>query len=309
MSSPVPPELAGERADKIVAVLAGVSRATARRLVEEGRATADGRVVEAKERLAENVLLEIEASAPAGLQPEDVPFLVRYEDEQVAVVDKPAGVVVHPGAGRAEGTLAAGLLARWPDLAGIGQEDRWGIVHRLDRETSGLLVVARTQPAYEALTRAMAARSVTRDYLAMAWGLFEVPTGTVDAPIGRDPRRPARMAVLSEGRRARTHFRQLAAWHRPGMSLLAVRLETGRTHQIRVHFASIGHPVVGDRVYGRPGPPGVDPERVWLHAHRLVFPHPVRGEPITVESPLPDELRSSFGTLGIPDDGDIESVS
>ena len=297
----VPIELAGERADKIVAVMAGLSRAVARSLIDEGVVAVQGVSVEPKQRLAEGVDVDIEVPVRPGLEPEDIPLVVRYEDDQVAVVDKPAGMVVHPGAGRATGTLAAGLLARWPSLEGVGQTDRWGIVHRLDREVSGLLVVALTEVAYETLVGSLARRSVSRDYRSLVWGALDASTGTIDAPIGRDPRSPARMATQVEGRPSRTHYRRTAYWSRANLSMLDVSLETGRTHQIRVHLSSIGHPVVGDRSYGRPGPPGIDPNRVWLHAAHLGFDHPVTAERISVDSPLPEDLRASLQALGSPD--------
>ena len=297
----VPPELAGERADKIVAVVAGVSRGTARQLIDSGRVTLAEHAVEPSQRLAAGAEFDIEVTTYHGLEPEDIPLIVRNEDDQVAVVEKPAGMVVHPGAGQATGTLAAGLLSRWPGLEGIGQTDRWGIVHRLDREVSGLLVVALTQPAYEILTESLARRTVTRAYRALAWGMFDSATGTIDAPIGRDPRSPTRMKVQAEGRPSRTHYRRTDYWSAAGLSMLEVNLETGRTHQIRVHLSSIGHPVVGDRAYGRPGPPGVDPLRVWLHAAHLGFVHPVTKEEVSVDSPLPGDLESSLQALGLPD--------
>jgi 23S rRNA pseudouridine1911/1915/1917 synthase len=294
----VPSHLAGERADRIVAVVAGLSRRAARGLIDAGLVTIEGQPVDPKQRLVEGVELGIIPTADRRLQPEDIPITVRYEDDQVAVVDKPAGMVVHPGAGRATGTLAAGLLNRWPQLEGVGQTDRWGIVHRLDREVSGLLVVALTGPSYASLVEAVARRSLTRDYRALAWGAFDAATGTIDAPIGRDLRAPTRMAIQAEGRSARTHYRRTAYWSSTNLSLLDVRLETGRTHQIRVHLSSIEHPVVGDRVYGRPGPPGVDPARVWLHAINLEFDHPATGERISTQSPLPADLQVSLESLG-----------
>jgi len=297
----VPNDLAGERADRIVAIVAGLSRAVARSLIDEGLVLVEGDPVEPKQRLEAGVELEFEIPVLHGLAAEDIPLVVRYEDDDVAVVDKPAGLVVHPGAGRATGTLAAGLLARWPGLEGVGQTDRWGIVHRLDREVSGLLVVALTEVAYEVLVGSLARRSVARDYLALVWGVLDAATGTIDAPIGRDPRASARMAVQVEGRPSRTHYRRTAHWSGAGLSMLEVSLETGRTHQIRVHLASIGHPVVGDRVYGRPGPIGVDPRRVWLHAAHLGFDHPITGERVSVDSPLPADLQASLDLLGPAD--------
>lgn len=297
----VPTDLAGERADKIVAVVAGLSRAVARSLIDRGFVMVDGAPVDPKHRLVAGTVLDIDVPVLRGLQAEDMPLTVLYEDDDVAVIDKPAGLVVHPGAGRATGTLASGLLARWPRLEGVGQEDRWGIVHRLDREVSGLLVVALTDVAYEALVGSLARRLVARDYAALVWGVLDAATGTIDAPIGRDPRFPSRMATQVEGRPARTHYRRTASWSGAGLSRLDVSLETGRTHQIRVHLASIGHPVVGDRVYGRPGPDSVDPLRVWLHAAHLGFDHPITGKRISVDSPLPADLNDSLAVLGPPD--------
>jgi 23S rRNA pseudouridine1911/1915/1917 synthase len=302
-------ELAGQRADRIVARLFEVSRSVARGLVEEGRAVVDGRLVEPSTPLGAGSVIEVERlPTPAPVVAEEVTFQVRYEDEEVAVVDKPAGLVVHPGAGRRSGTLAAGLLHRWPELEGVGEEHRWGLVHRLDKDTSGLLVVARTSRALRALRREMAARRIERLYAALAHGGFPVPTGTIDAPVGRDPSRPTRMAVVREGRPAVTHYQVVAEWDRPAVTLLEVRLESGRTHQIRVHLTSIGHALVGDRNYGRPGPPGVDPGRVWLHAARLRFPHPVTGETVAVSSSLPDDLAASLDVLGRPSRGTTEEA-
>jgi 23S rRNA pseudouridine1911/1915/1917 synthase len=292
-------ELAGERVDKVVSVVAQVSRRVARELVEAGKVLIDGTTAAPRDRVEGGERISIEIPERAALQPEDVPFDVLYEDDDIAVIDKPAGVVVHPGAGVVGGTLAAGLLHRWPGIRGVGAEDRWGIVHRLDRDTSGLLVVALEQDAYETLTEAMAHRRISRTYLALVEGTFQFPSGTVDAPIGRDPRRPARRSVQRDGRPARTHYRRLAGW--TDTSFLEVHLETGRTHQIRVHLSSIGHPVVGDVTYG--GRPG---RRVWLHASSLSFAHPVSGEQISVTSPLPEDLRGVLDALGEPEIGTID---
>ncbi|MDP8959221.1 MAG: RluA family pseudouridine synthase, partial [Actinomycetota bacterium] len=180
---------------------------------------------------------------------------------------------------------------------GVGEPGRWGLVHRLDLETSGLLVVGLTQHAHRLLTQDMVARRIDRTYLALSLGRLGAPTGTVEAPIGRDPAMPTRMAVLRRGRPAVTQYRVLEEWSEPELTLLQVRLETGRTHQIRVHLAAIGHPLVGDKVYGPGGPSDFDPGRVWLHAAWLGFRHPVSGEEIVVESPLPEDLEESLTRL------------
>lgn len=294
----VPPELDGERADKVVAVLGEMSRAEARRLCDSGRVQVEGEAVPARQRLAagQRLVFPPAEPPPALVADPSVRFEVRHEDPHLLVVDKPAGVVVHPGAAARAGTLAAGLLARYPELEGVGVEGRWGIVHRLDRDTSGLLAVARTALAYRRLTADLAARRVHRQYLALVHGTFDLPTGTVDAPIGADPVHPPRRRVAADGRPARTHYVVEEAFPDADLTLLRVTLETGRTHQIRVHLASISHAVVADRMYGTlPDPVGVG--RVWLHAVRLELEHPVSGEPVAVESPLPADLAASLQRL------------
>ena len=289
----IPDRLAGERADKIVAELAGVSREKARRLFEQG-VTVDGSPVDPNNRISGGSIEFARPVADIGTVAEEVPFEVRWEDEAVLVIDKPAGIVVHPGAGRKTGTLASGLLHRYPELEGIGQEGRWGIVHRLDQGTSGLLLVARTAGSFEFLTAEMAARKIHRSYLALVHGVPAMPTGTIDAPIGRDPVHPTRKKVVPDGRSARTHYRVKEEFGKT--SLLEVDLETGRTHQIRVHLSTIGHPVVGDRSYTRRADP-VRVKRIFLHAARIVFNHPTTGAETVVESPLPADLVASLESI------------
>ncbi len=302
----VPPELGGERADRIAAVLANISRSRARQLVDEGKARFDGERVAARRRIEAGAVVEIEVPVSAAvLQPEDVPFSVVHEDEHLAVLDKPAGIVVHPGAGARRGTLAAGILQRWPQVRGVGEEDRWGIVHRLDRDTSGLLVVALLPEAFEELRRAAAHHEMERVYRTLVHGSFQAATGKIEAAMSRHPRRRGRMRIDPGGRPARTGYRVSAFWEEPELTLLEVRLETGRTHQIRVHLASIGHPVVSDATYGRrDGIAG----RQFLHAARLAFRHPVTGAPIEAASPLAGDLRSVLASLGDPATGNIDAV-
>jgi 23S rRNA pseudouridine1911/1915/1917 synthase len=220
-----------------------------------------------------------------------------WEDADVVVVDKPPGLVVHPGAGQGEGTLVNGLLARHPELAGVGEAHRPGIVHRLDRDTSGLLVVALTPAAYTALVIALGERRVERRYAALVWGVPEAPRGVIDAPIGRSPRQPTRQAVVAGGRPARTRYEMRVRYDQPAdLALLGCRLETGRTHQIRVHLASIGHPVVGDREYGGQRD-ALSVPRVFLHAEHLAFDHPVTGEALAFDSPLPPDLAAVLAGL------------
>lgn len=296
----VPEELDGERADKVVAVLSGMSRSAARHLVDAGDVALEGVPVAARDRLAVGTSLEFETPARRDLlEPEPVEFGVRYEDEHLVVVDKPAGVTVHPGAGRTSGTLAAGLLHEYPEIRGVGEEPRWGIVHRLDRDTSGLLVVARTGETYDALSGMIRKREIRRGYITLVAGVFDAPRGTIEAPIAPDPNRAKRRIVAPYGRPARTHYRRQAGWESVPVSLLEVTLETGRTHQIRVHLAAIDRPVIGDRWYGRPTRVGAP--RVFLHAARLTFEHPVTHEAIDVESPLPPDLVGVLEGLGPPD--------
>jgi 23S rRNA pseudouridine1911/1915/1917 synthase len=283
----VPASLAGERVDRAVALLTGWSRSAVRVLVEAGAVLVNGAVVGRSARLvAGDELVWTEAPEPVeppGPEP-DVPVTVVFEDDDIVVVDKAAGLVVHPGSGHRTGTLVGGLLARY-DLAGVGQPDRPGIVHRLDRDTSGLLVVARSARAYEQLVEMLAAHDVEREYLAVVVGHPESNRGTVDAPIGRSARTPTRMAVRTGGRSARTHYEVVERF--ADTAQLAVQLETGRTHQIRVHLAAIGHPVLGDPVYGRPD---ARSPRPFLHASSLKLAHPVTGAPLQFTAPLPADL-------------------
>ena len=283
------PDFAGERLDAFLAGPLG-SRARAQRLIEAGAVLVDGSPAPKRHRLAGGERVTVDAAADEQPAPEPAapaPFAVPYEDEHLLVVDKPAGVVVHPARGHREGTLAQALAGR----AAGGEEGRAGIVHRLDRDTSGLLVVARTEAVHRALKQELSARRITREYLALVEGRPPARTGTIDAPIGRDRRVRTRMSTdTDEPREARTHFELERAL--PRTTLLRVRLETGRTHQIRVHLQAIGHPVAGDPEYGTPGLLGLD--RQFLHAARLAFPHPVTGEPIDVRSPLPDDLAAAL---------------
>jgi 23S rRNA pseudouridine1911/1915/1917 synthase len=229
-----------------------------------------------------------------SLEPEPIPLDIAYEDGELLVINKPAGMTVHPGAGRQSGTLVHAVLAHCPELPGIGGEHRPGIVHRLDKDTSGLLVVAKTETALRHLQAQIQARGARRDYAALVHGRMAKREGTVDAPIGRDPRHRTRMAVVASGRRAVTHYRVAEVFE--GATLLDVRLETGRTHQIRVHCAHVGHPVVGDPVYSRrPNPLGL--VRQALHAHRLAFTHPASGAALSFTAPLPDDMAAALRIL------------
>ena len=300
----VPAALAGERVDRAVALMTGLARGEVSDLVAEGAVRLGGRALRARStRVAEGDELEVDVPDPAARTPPlaadpSVTVPVVFADDDVIVVDKPQQLVVHPGAGNAEGTLAGGLLARFPELVGVGEEERPGIVHRLDKGTSGLLVVARTQPAYLALVEQLAARQVDRRYLALVWGHPDPPTGMVDAPLGRSRRDPTRMAVSAEGREARTTYEVQSRFSVPIVAaLLRCRLETGRTHQIRVHLAAIDHPLVGDPRYGGRRRSFSTP-RMFLHAAHLGFAHPGTGEWVEFDSPLPDDLQDVLARLG-----------
>jgi 23S rRNA pseudouridine1911/1915/1917 synthase len=298
----VPRALDGERLDRVVALVTGRSRTESAALVDDGAVAVGDKVVTTRShRVSDGDVVEIDLPEVTGdTRPAPDPSVVVpvvHEDADLVVVDKPAGLVVHPGAGREGGTLVNGLLARYPEIAGVGQPDRPGIVHRLDKGTSGLLLVARSARAYDALVGMLSARAVDRRYRALVWGIPESPTGLVDAPVGRSSRDRTRMAVTVAGRDARTRYEVVRAYHEPvEVTELACRLETGRTHQIRVHLRSIGHPVVGDTRYGgdRQSLPVARP---FLHAGRLGLDHPVTAEPLTFTAPLPGDLAAVLARL------------
>jgi len=299
----VPSALDGERLDRAVALLAGWPRAAVQALLDDGSVLVDGRAVAKSHRLREGAVIELLGEPEADAPPEpdrDVELDVRYVDDDLIVVYKPADLVVHPGAGHARGTLVNGLLARFPDIAAVGNPMRPGIVHRLDRDTSGLLLAARSARGYDALVAALAAHEIERRYLALVWGRLASPRGLIDAPIGRSGARRTRMAVREAGKPARTEYEVRAVYDDPVCSLLECRLETGRTHQIRVHLTAIGHPVVGDGTYG-----GARDQlalgRPFLHAARLAFAHPVTGEPLRFDEALPVELQTVLDHLGTND--------
>jgi 23S rRNA pseudouridine1911/1915/1917 synthase len=291
MKQRVPDESAGERLDRFLASLPEIgSRGVAERLLEGGTVLVDGRSLGKSHRLAGGEQLEFNPPERevAELEPEQMDLRIVYEDEHLIVVDKPAGLVVHPASGHATGTLVQGLLER--DIAG-GDAARPGIVHRLDRDTSGLMVVARSEEAHARLQDLIRRRALERHYSALVVGRPRSRSGRIEAPIGRDRRDPLRHSLdTDKPREAVTHFevKELLPRH----TLLDVRLETGRTHQIRVHLAAVDLPVAGDTVYGRPRE--LDLERQFLHAGRLVFPHPFREEQVEVESPLPDDLTTAL---------------
>jgi 23S rRNA pseudouridine1911/1915/1917 synthase len=286
----------GERLDVAVARLCDVSRPQAHRLIVEGMVVQDGRVrhkpgdrLEGGERLT----VRVPPPVPAEPQPEAMPLAIVYEDEHMIVVDKPAGMPVHPGPGHSGHTLVNALLAHCPDLPGIGGVQRPGIVHRLDKDTSGLIVAAKDERAHHALTRQLAERRMHKTYLALVDGRLQPDEALIDAPIGRDPNNRKRMLVNgAAAREAQTSYRVRQRF--PGYTYAEVSPITGRTHQIRVHMASLGHPVVGDAVYGRPTKLV---SRQFLHAWRLELRHPVDGVEMGFEAPLAEDLAAALRRL------------
>jgi 23S rRNA pseudouridine1911/1915/1917 synthase len=317
LTFPAPPEAEGDRLDRFLAERIGtISRSRVKALIQTGHVHRNGTpAAEPAEpvRTGATYTVELPAPRPATLQPEHIPLPILYEDPDLIVLDKPPGLVVHPAPGNESGTLVNALIAHaGPDLA-IAGEHRPGIVHRLDKDTSGVMVVAKTQEAMNALTAAFAARDLDRAYLTLVWGLPAPASGAIEAPIGRDPRNRKRMAVRPHGggRPALTHYHTVRSWH-AAVALLECRLDTGRTHQIRVHLSSGGHPVIGDPIYLRRIPAVarslpeplrrllLDFPRQALHATRLAFAHPRTGAPLSFETPPPPDMTGLIASL----DGD-----
>ena len=306
----VPDEASGDRLDAFLAAKDPVlSRSVWKRIIEEGRVAVDGRRIEKPGtalKAGMSIRAEIPETPPTRLRGEDIPIELVHEDEDLAVVVKPAGIVVHPGHGAREGTLVHALIGRGMALAPAGGDARPGIVHRLDKDTSGLLLVAKTDAAHRGLTRMFARREIAKTYLALVWGRPVPPHGRIDAAIGRSRRDPTKMTVAApRGRDATTIYRTLEML--PGATLLEVDLITGRTHQIRVHFAALQHPVIGDLRYGGTPWKGLrDPERralfgsflrLALHAAKIAFVHPVTGESLSFAAPLPPDFANLLEAL------------
>ena len=284
------------RLDVLVAQQLDLSRNQAATLIANGHVLVAGRRERASYRAEPGESIGVEVPAPAAREVlgEQIPLSVRYEDDDLVVIDKPAGMVVHPAPGNWTGTLVNALKGRGEPLSSTGDPSREGIVHRLDKETSGLLLVAKTDRAHRVLGAAIAARRVSRRYAVMCWGHLDDDQVTVDKPLGRDPRNRQRMAVIANGKSAKTTFVRVARLD--AGDLLRAHLFTGRTHQIRVHLTSIGHPVIGDDTYGGGGGRklvALPPKRHFLHAAWLIFAHPVSGERIELRSPLPEDLRTA----------------
>jgi len=308
----VPPALDGERVDRVVALLTGLARAQISELVRDGAVRLRDQVVTTRSsrvHAGDTVEVDVpdaEVAHDVASGGDDVEFRIVFEDDHVIVVDKPADLVVHPGAGNPTGTLAQGIVARHPEVASVGEPGRPGIVHRLDRGTSGLLVVARTERSRASLVEQLAGRQVTRRYLALTWGHLRSPRGVVDAPIGRSKRDPTRMAVTTRGKEARTAYQVEQRFAEPAaVDLLGCTLETGRTHQIRVHLAAVGHAVVGDARYGGVRE-SIPVGRPFLHARHLAFDHPATGERVGFDAPLPADLEAVLAGLVPLDDELVE---
>ena len=297
------------RLDLFIAGALELSRTQAATLIANGQVHVGGRAERASYRpnAGDRIVVEIPPPAGRAVTAESIPLAVVYEDDDVLVVDKPAGMVVHPAPGNWSGTLVNALKGRGGPLSELGGDEREGIVHRLDKETSGLLLVAKTDRAHRVLGAAMSRREIVRRYAALCWGHLDDDRITVDKPIARDPRDRKRMAIVSTGRAARTDFVRLARFD--AVDLLRAHLHTGRTHQIRVHLSSLGHPVVGDDTYGGGGGRRLVPlpsKRHFLHAAWLRFRHPVTGDPVEVRSPLPSELARALSAAAGPDDSLVD---
>jgi 23S rRNA pseudouridine1911/1915/1917 synthase len=297
-------EAEGERLDKFAAVaLPELSRTAVRRLIDEGEVTVNGEFQKPAYNVqgGDEVVVRVPPPRPTSLQAEAIPLDVVYEDRDVLVVNKPPGLVVHPGAGHPSGTLVNAVLAHCPDLRGVGGELRPGIVHRLDKDTSGVMVVAKHDQALRELQRQFKRRTVGKIYVALLVGNLPEDEGIIEAPIARHPRRRKRMAVVAGGKNARTRWRvrkRLADAEGRRYTLVDVRLMTGRTHQIRVHLSWLGFPLVGDETYG-PRRPHLDAPRQFLHARSLTFDHPFKGERMTFRAPLPDDLQHVLASLRV----------
>jgi len=290
-------EHAGVRLDAFLSADGALTRSQAARLIAEGRVRVNGKPAAKSARLSggETVTVDVPQLRETALPPQDIPLDVVYEDDDVIVVNKPTGLVVHPAPGHPDGTLVNALLHHCGDsLSGIGGEKRPGIVHRIDRDTSGLIIAAKNDAAHLALSAQLKDHSLSRTYECLVTGNMKQDSGTVDAPIGRSSADRKKMAVIPTGRRAVTHWEVVARY--PGVTHLRCRLETGRTHQIRVHMAYIGHPILGDTVYGAKKPvPGLTGQ--CLHATGLRFIHPRTGEPVELHCPLPPEFTAMLQKL------------
>lgn len=298
----------GARLDRALAArLPAHSRSFIARLIDEGRVTVDGRPARASHRVAkgQNASIDIPPPAVATAASQEIPLTILFEDSDLVVIDKPAGLVVHPAAGHADQTLVNALLFHVHDLSGIGGQLRPGIVHRLDKDTSGVMVIAKNDETHRKLSAAWATPAVRKEYVAVVYGTPQKSRGTIDAPLARDPRNRKRMAIVAGGRDAITDYEVIEPLRHT--CVLRCLLRTGRTHQIRVHLKSLGHPIIGDPVYSGPQWRGIPDKKLQkaisgfgrqaLHAARLTIPDPRTGKPMTFEAPLPDDMRGLIEAL------------
>jgi 23S rRNA pseudouridine1911/1915/1917 synthase len=299
----------GLRLDRALSeLLPELSRSFIEKLIDDGRVSIAGRAApKASFRVAAGQEIEVEVPppAPSTIESQELPLTILFEDDELVVIDKPAGLVVHPAAGHRDGTLVNALLFHVKDLSGIGGELRPGIVHRLDKDTSGVMVIAKHDESHRKLTEAWGSDSVRKEYLAIVYGMPKAATGQISAPIGRDPRDRVKMAVVSGARHALTEY--VVAEPLRYASLLRCRIRTGRTHQIRVHLRELGHPIIGDPLYSGPQWRGIPDKKLQktlaafprqaLHAWRISFPHPRSGEPMTFEAPMPDDMHGLLALL------------
>ena len=306
----IPDPLDGERIDRVISMLLGLSRSAAANAVDAGLVQVDSVVVaKPSQRVSTGQVVVVEDSV---LDPEEelapdptVELNLVHVDDDVLVVDKAVGQVVHPGAGHTSGTIAQGVLAQFPEVRDVGDPARPGIVHRLDKGTSGVFMIARTEEAYDSLTEQLRDRTVSRRYLTLGWGRPRTPRGVIEAPIGRAVRDPTRMVVREDGKPARTSYSVVSSWSEPKLSLFSCELDTGRTHQIRVHLEAIHHPVVGDQRYGG-GRDLLGLERPALHAAELGFTHPTTGDRLSFSSPMPPDMAALIDSFGKPDEGEVK---
>ncbi|HQZ14621.1 MAG TPA: RluA family pseudouridine synthase [Acidimicrobiia bacterium] len=294
----IPEGMESLRADKAIALETHMSRSVIAELFAQGQVLLNGKAIKRSEKAHAGDVLEFEMPEEKiqEVVGQDIPLDIIFEDDHIVIVNKVQGMVVHPGAGNPDSTLVNALVFRYPDIKSVGQEHRPGIVHRLDSGTSGLLVAAKTNQAYEIFVDKFSRHDVTRDYVALVWGKFETSSGVIEAPIGRSTNRATKMAVRDDGKHAITHYSVDEYFEDKDVTLLDISLETGRTHQIRVHCAAINHPIVGDKTYGGYRQ-SLECPRPFLHAHTLKFEHPITGEKMEFTAGLPADLQDVLSRL------------
>lgn len=298
----IPEDIETMRIDKAIALETHLPRTQIAQLFKQGKVLLNAKLTKRSQLVkpGDKIALEFLPHVDESVLGEDIDFDLVYEDEYLLVINKEPNMVVHPGAGNLTGTLANALVHKYPEIVSVGQEHRPGIVHRLDAGTSGLLVVAKTQECYEKFVELFTTHDVDRRYVALIWGRLNTKVGIIDAPIGRSLSRATKMSVRDDGKFARTHYKENKYFEKQDVTLMDVSLETGRTHQIRVHFAAIGHPIVGDKTYGGYRQ-NIECPRTFLHAQQLNFVHPITGQEMTFSAKLPQDLASVLEELQMQD--------